>query len=153
MYLIDKKNRVLFLLKCSDHAFKALLEISAKFGTGQHPTQIQRIDSHIFQQFRNFSFLDFLRQPFSHCGFTDAGVPDKNRIVFPPSAKHLNGPFQLKLPTDEWIQFSEGSPGNKIDGKKFEWIRFFLFLAFFRLEKTARRLSKGGIRHPVRDIV
>ena len=58
------------------------------------------------QQFGHVAACDFLCQPLGDRRLADSRFTDQDRIVFRPSAKHLNDAFDFIVPANHRIEFA-----------------------------------------------
>ena len=103
MDFVDIDNRVSFLLYSVHHAFDAFLEITTVLRTSQHRSQIHLIDTTSLQTRRHIS-LDYSHdKPINQCGLSHTWFAYMQGIVLVFATKHLNGSFQFRFSSDEWI--------------------------------------------------
>ena len=82
MDLVDKQDRVLFLLDLVDYRLEPLFKITAITRTGQNRTHIEREELCTQQNLRHVAFADLEGEPLGKSGFADARFADIQRIVF-----------------------------------------------------------------------
>ena len=99
MNLVDIENGIFFLLQLFHHCLEPLLEIAPKLGARQHGSQINPVDSGIFQLLRYAALVDSGRQPIRDGRLSHTGFPHMERIVLLTPAQYLHGAFQLRLPS------------------------------------------------------
>ena len=67
---VDEQNSIGFALQGLDHAFEALLEVTAVFGTCQQSTHVERINNRLRQDFWNIFLGDTPCEAFGDSRFT-----------------------------------------------------------------------------------
>src|SRR6185369_14295338 len=117
-----EKNRTGDLLKCSDHAFESLFELTAVFRAGQYGSHVQRVHSCRAQHLWNFTQMNLQCETFSNSSFADAWLADVNRIVLTTAAQDLNRSLQLVVAADERIDLSRRCALDQVNCKSFQRI-------------------------------
>ena len=87
-----------------EHGLQALLELAAVFGPGDERSQVERDDPFVFEPFWDITTDDALRQPLDDRGLADTWFADQHRVVLGLTRHDLDGPTDLRVPADYWLQ-------------------------------------------------
>jgi hypothetical protein len=152
--LVDEQDRLRIFGELLQHRFQALLEIAAVLGPRKQRAHVQGIDDVVLEELRNVALVDPPRETFGDRCLADAGLPDEQRVVLPPAAKHLDDPFELVLATDQRIDLAHLRQMVEVDGVSVErtgGLRIAVALFFRRLRLV--RLLLRMLGDAVRDVI
>jgi hypothetical protein len=86
MHLVDEQDYVAGFLDLVDGGLDSFLKVASVFRTGHHARKVERYYSFAAQVLRHISGYNLLGKTFRDGCFSDAGLPDQNRVVFGAAA-------------------------------------------------------------------
>ncbi len=126
MYLVDEQDRARILLHFLDHAFQALLEVTAILRARNQRTHVERIDRRITENLGDTLFDDHPSEAFGQRRLADARVTHVQRIVLPAAAQYLHRSLDLDLAADQRIDLAVDRQLVEIRRKLLQWRVFGL---------------------------
>ena len=128
MQLVDEKDHVFGTANFVHHRFDALFELAPVFCSRYHQRQIERDHAFVAQQFGHVATCNLLRQSLGNGRFANACFTDQDRIVFRPSAKHLNDALDFIAPANHRIEFAFSRQLGQVAAKCTQRRRLHVFL-------------------------
>ena len=155
--LINEQDAVGILLQLFQQRFKAFFKIATVFRPGQQRTNIKRVDGAVSHDFRHIALHNTPGKAFGDGGFTDAGFPHQQRVIFTPTAQHLNGALQLFFTADQGIDAANASKLIEVGGEVFHTflpagLLFIARLASAVIGRLARLIFACTMRNEVHHI-
>ena len=125
-FVNEQHNAAFGLFDFFQHRFQTLLELAAKFRTGNQGAHVEREQALVFQAFRDVAIDDAQGQAFGNRCLADARFANQDRIILGPAGQDLDGAANFLIAANHWIQFA----GARILGQV---ARIFLqgLIAFF----------------------
>src|SRR5437764_7031574 len=109
MQLIDENDVLRIVDQLAHDLFQALFELAAIFRAGHNQTNVERKNALVFEERRNFTAHDALRQTFDDGSLADAWFADENRIVLSAATKDLNHALDFIVSSNQRIEPIVGS--------------------------------------------
>ena len=134
------------LFQFVNHAFQALLKLTAVHGASHQAANIQLQHALAQQRRRHVTFGDALRQAFHDGCFTNTWLADERRVVLRAPRQDLNDALYLGLPPDDRVQFGFFSQGGQVSRQLIYQRRLLAFFTFARSARFAARWSTPGSR-------
>ena len=106
MNLIDKQNGIRLFLKPGQNPLQARFEIAAKLCAREQRSHIECVDNGILQCIGDLATGNLQSQSLGDGRFSHSWIADVDRIVLAPTAKHMDGSFDLVFPADQGIDIS-----------------------------------------------
>src|SRR2546421_4671691 len=104
MQLIDENDVLRIVDQFAHDLFQALFELAAIFRAGNDQTNVERKNSLMFEERRNFAAHDALGEAFDDGSLADARFADENRIVLGAATKDLNHALDFIVSSNQWIE-------------------------------------------------
>ena len=86
------------------YGLEPLLKLTAILCAGHRGAHIQCENGLVTQPFRYIPVVDPLRQSFDDRGLADTWLADQHRVVLGFTRQDLDGPTDLRVPPDYWLQ-------------------------------------------------
>ena len=155
--LINKQDAVGILLQLFEQRFEAFFKIATIFGPCQQRANVERVDSAVGHHFRHIALHNTPGKAFGDRGFTDAGFPHQQRVIFPPTAQDLNRALQLFFTADQGINAADASKLIEVGGEVFHTflpagLLFIARLASAVIGRLARLVFACTMRNEVHHI-
>ena len=144
MQLVDEKDDALRTANLVHHRFDAFFKLTTVFCAGDHQCQIERDHSFIAQKLGHIAVCDLLRESFSNRRFADTRFTDQDRIIFRPSAKHLDHALDFIAPANHRIELAFPRQISQVTSKCAE--RRSLDIAFCWFATFLIRIGRHKIR-------
>ena len=104
MQLVDENYDIWRFDGLNDYGLHPLLKLAAIFRSGYNRGNVELQNPFFLQDFGNILFRYSLSEAFDNGGFTDAGLPNKHRIVLTASRKDMYHPLDLVFPANDRVK-------------------------------------------------
>src|SRR5207237_385032 len=104
MQLIDEDNVLRIVDQFAHDLCHALFELTTIFRAGNDQANVERKNSFVFEERRNFAAHDALGQTFDDGSLTDAWFADEDRIVLSAATKDLNHALDFIVSSNQRIE-------------------------------------------------
>src|SRR5205823_5374189 len=104
MQLIDEDNVLRIVDQFAHDLLQSLLELTAVFRAGHNQANVERENSFVFEERRNFAAHDALGQTFDDGSLADAWFADEDRIVLSAATKDLNHALDFIVSSNQRIE-------------------------------------------------
>src|SRR5271157_1204744 len=129
MYLVDKKDHILHVLKLCDHPLHPFLEVSPEARAGDKRSHVERKNPRAADRLGHLPPGYELCKPFGYRSLADAGISHVYRIVLDPPAQDLERSFDDILPADKGIELSCPGHGGEFGSIRLDGLFPRAFLA------------------------
>src|SRR5258706_3333288 len=102
--LINKDDGILRLHQFLHDGLEALFKLAAIFRARDNQRKIERQDSFVGQERRNFAISNTLSQALYDCGLADPKLADQHGIVLRAAAEDLNHAIDFAVASNQWIE-------------------------------------------------
>ena len=123
MDFVDEQYHVACFFHGVERRLESFLKFAAIFRAGNDTCHIEGEYFFPFQRVGHLIVDDLQRKPFGYRRFSDARLADKYGIVFRPSAKNLDYPFDFLIPTDDGIELVFFRLLRKVDSETFQFFQ------------------------------
>ena len=106
MNFIDEQNCVGLVFERLEHAFEALLKVTAVLGACEQCAHVQRIHHGLCQNLRHVVLRNAPSQSFSNGGFSDTRLAYQQGVVLAAAAQNLNRALHFEVATNKRINLA-----------------------------------------------
>ena len=109
VHLVDEQDDLTGSLgHLGQNGLEALFELTTVLRTSDQRTHVERQQLLVLQRFRHVAVDDAQGHALGNRGFTDAGLPDQNRVVLGAARQNLHRAADFLIPPDDRVDLALG---------------------------------------------